>query len=81
MHHSETTAASKMKLYIALSLIGSAAAFAPHASFVRPTISLSMVDSSAEVEAAMEASEKYGKTSPEARQAWELVEELDASNR
>jgi hypothetical protein len=38
------------------------------------------VDSASAISAAMEASEKYGKTSKEARIAWELVEELDATN-
>ena len=29
----------------------------------------------------MAASEEFGKTSPEARAAWDIVEELDAANR
>merc|ERR1712154_93820 len=41
----------------------------------------SRVDSSDAVKAAMEASEKYGATSPEARVLWEVVEEMDASGR
>lgn len=38
------------------------------------------VDTSKQVEAALEASHKYGPTSPEARIAWETVEEMDASD-
>jgi len=38
------------------------------------------VDSASAIKAAMAASEKYGGTSKEARIAWELVEELDATN-
>mmetsp|Transcript_23715 Transcript_23715/g.43046 ORF Transcript_23715/g.43046 Transcript_23715/m.43046 type:complete len:235 (-) Transcript_23715:241-945(-) len=37
-------------------------------------------DTSKQVEAALEASHKYGPTSPEARIAWEAVEEMDASD-
>ena len=42
---------------------------------------LFMQDSAEAVKAAMEASETHGKTSPEARAAWSLVEEIDAANR
>jgi hypothetical protein len=44
-------------------------------------VSLLMQDTSKAVEEAMAASEKYGKTSPEASAAWAIVEELDAANR
>ena len=44
----------------------------------KPKASVS-ADSEAAVQAAMEASEKYGKSSVEARMAWEYVEELDAT--
>lgn len=37
-------------------------------------------DTSKQVEAALEASHRYGPTSPEARIAWEAVEEMDASD-
>lgn len=74
-----------MKLSFSLFVLlgASANAFVTNTNgFGRPSFGLSMsVDSSDAVKAAMEASEKFGKTSPEARMAWELVEELDASNR
>ena len=38
-------------------------------------------DTSDAVKKALEASRVYGKTSVEARMAWELVEEMDAANR
>ena len=37
-------------------------------------------DTSKQVEAALEASHLHGPTSPEARIAWEAVEEMDASD-
>lgn len=37
-------------------------------------------DSSAAVAAALEATQKYGATSPEARVAWDTVEEIDSSD-
>lgn len=37
-------------------------------------------DSSGAVAAALAASKKYGATSPEARVAWEAVEDMDASD-
>jgi len=37
-------------------------------------------DASSAVNAALEASKKYGASSPEARLAWEAVEEMDASD-
>mmetsp|Transcript_40426 Transcript_40426/g.121806 ORF Transcript_40426/g.121806 Transcript_40426/m.121806 type:complete len:153 (-) Transcript_40426:1272-1730(-) len=71
----------KLALTSAL-LVASASAFAPSATFVRPSVALSnaRVDSADAVNAAMEASEKFGKTSPEARSAWDIVEEMDASD-
>ena len=38
------------------------------------------MDTSKAIEAALEASKTFGKTSVEARMAWELVEEIDAAN-
>ena len=38
-------------------------------------------DTSDAVKNALEASRVYGKTSAEARMAWDIVEELDAANR
>jgi hypothetical protein len=37
-------------------------------------------DASAAIQAALEASRAYGPTSPEARVAWDAVEEMDASD-
>jgi len=37
-------------------------------------------DSSRAVQEALEASKKYGPTSPEARIAWEAVEDMDSSS-
>lgn len=54
----------------------------PKAALQQPSnTALFLQDTSEAVEAAMEASEKYGKTSQEARLAWNVVEELDAANR
>lgn len=79
-----------MKIYFAsfllLSSASTASAFAPSSrAFVRPasvstSSALQMQDTAEAIAAAREASEKFGKTSPEARMAWELVEELDAAN-
>ena len=78
-----------MKLSFASSLLllggtacGTAGAFAPSSKVAfRPSSCLSMTkDTSEAVKAATEASEKYGKASPEARMAWEVVEEMDAAN-
>lgn len=71
-----------MKLYIAAFLPLAATAFAPGASFVRPSTSLNVdirPDTSDLVAKAMAASEEFGATSREARLAWETVEEMDAS--
>lgn len=38
------------------------------------------MDTSDAIKAALQASKEFGKTSPEARMAWELVEEIDAAN-
>lgn len=37
-------------------------------------------DATTAIQSAMEASKKFGSTSPEARLAWEAVEEMDASD-
>lgn len=62
-------------------LISSADAFAPmHMASRTPTFLRMSVDTADAVKEAKEASEKFGATSPEARVAWELVEEIDAAN-
>ena len=85
-----------MKIYFGLSSLllasSSVSAFAPssraratfvngHAARAQAATPLKMQDTANAVAAAKEASEQYGGTSPEARMAWELVEELDAANR
>ena len=62
-------------------LLGSATAFVPKTSLQQRSYALFMQDTSEAVKAAMDASETYGKTSPEAKAAWALLEELDAANR
>lgn len=71
-----------MKLYHTLALLGIYHADAFTAGMARASVAsrLYMKDTSEAVAAATEASKKYGETSPEARVAWELVEELDAAN-
>jgi Holliday junction resolvase RusA-like endonuclease len=64
-------------------LASNTVAFAP-AAFGRPSFQLQATvrpDTSQYVKQALEAVEKYGATSKEARLAWETVEEMDASNR
>ena len=69
-------------LSLALS-VASACAFMPTAfrHNAARSFSLSMVDSTAAIEEAMAATKEFGSTSPEARAAWDIVEEIDASNR
>ena len=73
---------STMKFNAAIfCLLGSATAFVPKTSLQQRSYALFMQDTSEAVKAAMDASETYGKTSPEAKAAWALLEELDAANR
>lgn len=76
-----------MKLSLSIALMAAATAvqgFAPTATFgVRLThtqLAMSRPDASEAVKAALEASKKFGPTSPEARMAWETVEEMDSSD-
>ncbi|KAL3800372.1 hypothetical protein HJC23_003668 [Cyclotella cryptica] len=68
--------------FLTLALLASyTSAFAPVPLGKRaPTSHFSRADSSAAVEAALEASKKYGATSAEARVLWDIVEEMDASD-
>ena len=69
-------------LYL-LAAASGVSAFCPNLQARTSTTALNVQarpDSSAAVKAALEASKKYGATSPEARLAWEAVEELDASD-
>jgi len=67
-----------MKLILIAALATSAAAFAPSQSG-RNSVALRAAGS-AEIEAALAASKKYGATSKEARVLWDIVEEMDASD-
>eukprot|EP00970_Alexandrium_tamarense_P006530 scaffold1112_cov195-Alexandrium_tamarense.AAC.17 len=68
-----------MKIFLA-SLIGSCAAFAPAPFGKSQTALFGRVDTSAAIEAALDASKKFGSTSSEARVLWDIVEEMDASD-
>ena len=66
-------------------LAGSASAFlapSPFSAQVRTAtlVLQSRTDASAAIQAAQEASAKFGPTSPEAKVAWDTVEEMDASD-
>jgi hypothetical protein len=63
-------------------LAASANAFAPTPTFgVRSTsLFAAGVDSSSLIKDAMAASKEFGAASPEARVAWEAVEEMDSSD-
>ena len=72
-----------MKFTIAFTLFAAAAeAFSPSSLNARTSSALlaSRIDSSDLVAEALEISKKFGATSPEARLAWEAVEEVDASD-
>jgi len=68
-----------MKLIQFAALVSSAAAFAPVPSGRHSQVALSAAGTDA-IEAALEASKKYGPTSQEARVLWDIVEEMDASD-
>jgi hypothetical protein len=69
-----------MKFAAVTLFVGYASAFAP-APMNRATTALSArTDSSKAIQDALEASKKYGATSPEARVLWDIVEEMDASD-
>ena len=83
---SVVTVTAAVALVVLTSLAGEASAFGglPHRT-ARTTVSSSSSSSSAlfgnseNIRAAMEATERHGIRSPEARLAWEVVEEFDAS--
>ena len=69
-----------------LAVLGVAQGFAP-STYVAPARSTQLfagkaakVDSADLVKEAIQISKKFGATSPEARLAWEAVEEVDASD-
>ena len=73
-----------MKFSLALLFAAAATTqgFAPLSAPRRTTTALqnARADTSELIQEAMQASKKYGAASPEARLAWEAVEEVDASD-
>lgn len=70
-----------MKLFLIAALVSSTAAFSPVAPATgRHSALFSAVDSSDAVKAALAASKEFGPTSKEAALAWDIVEEMDASD-
>ena len=73
-----------MKIACLYLVASTASAFAPSSAWKTRAATTSLAatrpDTSQAVAAALEASKKYGATSPEARLAWEAVEEQDASD-
>jgi len=67
-----------MKLFLIAALISSTAAFAP-TPVGRHSVALRSAGPEA-IEAALAASKKFGATSKEAAVAWDIVEEMDASD-
>ena len=73
-----------MKFIVGLfaALVATTTAFAPISMSSRPQLTKTfMVDTAKAIEEAMAASKEFGASSPEARAAWDIVEEMDASNR
>ena len=78
----------KLQFLSLLALFASGSAFAPVAMVntagrrgLATTFVMASSASEEAVKDAMAAAEKYGKASPEARAAWDIVEEIDAANR
>lgn len=71
-----------MKVVSVFLVLAAVDAFAPAPMGVRPSVHLynEKVDSSEAVKEAMAATKKFGATSPEAAAAWDVVEEMDASD-
>lgn len=67
-----------MKLFLTAALVSSSAAFAPTPAG-RMSVALRSAGPEA-IQAAMDASKKYGAASKEARVLWDIVEEMDASD-
>ena len=71
-----------MKLSVYALLPTAAMAFMTPQAAVRPSTSLFVqADASEAIKAAMEATEKYGIDSPQARVLWDNVEEMRFNNR
>ena len=74
-----------MKLSLALLLAATASTTNGFAPIATPRVSTTALqsaraDATELIQEAMAASKKYGAASPEARLAWEAVEEVDASD-
>ena len=72
-----------MKLFLITALLSSATAFTPAVPVAGRRQSMALfgsVDSSGAVKAALAATKEFGPTSKEAALAWDIVEELDASD-
>jgi hypothetical protein len=70
-----------MKISISLAILAAANAFSPSVMQMRKTTQLcARADSSELIQQALKASKKFGASSPEARLAWETVEEVDSSD-
>lgn len=74
----------KFSLFIIATFAQSAHSFAPYGNFgvsrASSAIENSRIDTTEAVQAALAASKKHGATSKEARVAWDMVEEMDASD-
>ncbi|KAL7497322.1 hypothetical protein ACHAWT_005769 [Skeletonema menzelii] len=69
-----------MKLILASLLTASAWAFVPSMPRHVTTALSERLDSSDAIQAALDASKKYGAASPEARVLWDIVEEMDSAD-
>ncbi len=71
-----------MKFFLSLFLLSAAEAFVVPSRFGAPSTALSLErgNASEAISAAMEASRTFGPTSQEARVAWDIVEEINASD-
>ena len=72
-----------MKLFLITALLSSATGFTPAVPVAGRRQSMALfgsVDSSQAVKAALAATKEFGPTSKEAALAWDIVEEMDASD-
>jgi hypothetical protein len=71
----------KLSIFLLLAAVATTEGFAPSSKPVlTTTLFNTRADTSELIKEALEASKKYGAASPEARVAWEAVEEVDASD-
>merc|ERR1711862_618401 len=72
---------SIMKLLLVAAAVSTASSFAPPSNFGRSRTSTSLNTSADEaISAALEASKKFGASSPEAKVLWDVVEEINSSD-